>query len=134
MDLGHWVCMGNLAFHDGAFGFVYLVENKLNSRKYIGCKQLRFKRVRPRNKSRKKKEVHYVESDWRTYTTSSSELNRDIASQGLDTFSFWILSFHDCKRSMLLEEARLIIHHKALDDMAFYNKWLRVRISGKNKK
>lgn len=48
-------------------GFCYLIENKIDNRKYIGKK---FFWHRRKNK--------YVESDWKNYYSSSKELKNDI--------------------------------------------------------
>ena len=63
-DHGHWICE---KFEPESFGFIYLITNIKNNRKYIGKKQLQFKKSR-RLKSRKNRKVSYSESDWKTYT------------------------------------------------------------------
>ncbi len=58
-------------------GFVYLITNLTNDRKYIGKKLAQFKRTKPPLKGRKNKRRSSVESDWRTYYGSSDDLNED---------------------------------------------------------
>jgi len=86
-DHGHWICE---KFEPESFGFIYLITNIKNNRKYIGKKQLQFKKSR-RLKSRKNRKVSYSESDWKTYTGSCRELNEDIEKYGKENFTFEIL-------------------------------------------
>jgi hypothetical protein len=55
------------------FGFVYLITNKSNGRRYIGRKYLWQFRT-PKGKKRKVKS----ESDWKNYYGSCPELKEDI--------------------------------------------------------
>ena len=40
IDTGHWLLSENLDYNPDAYGFVYLITNQLDGRKYIGSKQL----------------------------------------------------------------------------------------------
>ena len=62
---------------DDNFGFVYLITNLTNGRKYIGRKYFWSFRKPPGKKRRVKKE-----SDWKKYTGSSKQLNEAIAKNG----------------------------------------------------
>jgi hypothetical protein len=53
-------------------GFVYQINNTDTGEYYIGKKILKHKRTKPPLKGKKRKRVSYVESDWKTYTGSSS--------------------------------------------------------------
>ena len=52
---------------EGIEGFVYIITNTTNNRKYIGKKLAKFKKTRPPLKGRKNKRREKVESDWRDY-------------------------------------------------------------------
>ena len=102
MDTGHWVF--NVDFDvDEWFGFVYRITEHSTSRSYIGKKQFheyRRKSVAGRkNKIRTKKE-----SDWKTYTGSSKELNEAIMTNGKDNYSFFIESLHKTRASLTYAE------------------------------
>ena len=59
-------------------GFVYLIMNSTNGKKYIGKKQMKsVKKLKPL-KGRKNKRHFDIETDWKTYTSSSNDLNVDI--------------------------------------------------------
>lgn len=92
---------------------MYLITNKTTGRKYIGRKQYWI--------TRKGKRIR--ESDWRTYTGSSPDLNRDIRNTGLGNFKFEILAQVDSKGALRYLEAN--IQHKKdilLDPVNWYNK------------
>jgi hypothetical protein len=104
------------------FGFVYLIENKLNERKYIGRKYFWQFRT-PKGKSRKVKS----ESDWKKYYGSCPELKEDIIKFGRENFSRIILSLHKTKGKTNYEETRQLFTNNVLTESldngepAFYN-------------
>ena len=99
-SLGHWIC--NIEIPQEYYGFIYLITNNTNNRKYIGKKQCKSKRKKPLRKGKKKRESVIKETDWMTYTSSCNELNDDIAKLGKENFTFEILTF------FLIKEARKI--------------------------
>jgi hypothetical protein len=104
------------------FGFVYLITNKLNQRKYIGRKYFWQFRT-PKGKKRKVKS----ESDWKNYYGSCPELKEDIIKFGRENFSRTILSLHKTKGKTNFEETRQLFKNNVLTesldngDPAFYN-------------
>jgi hypothetical protein len=104
------------------FGFVYLIENKLNDKKYIGRKYLWQFRT-PKGKKRKVKS----ESNWKDYYGSCPELKEDIDKFGRENFSRTILSLHKTKGKTNFEETRQLFFNnvltESLDDgsPSFYN-------------
>lgn len=81
---------------DAHEGFIYLIENLISGKLYVGRKYLWSTR-RTKVKGKKRRKVVRKESDWRTYTGSCDELNADIKREGIENFSFTILSFHKTK-------------------------------------
>jgi len=104
------------------YGFVYLIENKLNGRKYIGRKYLWQFRT-PKGKKRKVKS----ESNWKEYYGSCPELKEDIDKFGRENFSRTILSLHKTKGKTNFEETRRLFTNNVLTESldsgepAFYN-------------
>ena len=104
------------------FGFVYLITNKLNSRRYIGRKYFWSFRT-PKGKKRKVKS----ESDWKNYYGSCPELKEDIEQFGRQNFSRIILSLHKTKGKTNVEETRQLFVNGVLTESldsggpAFYN-------------
>ncbi|MGY8867543.1 MAG: hypothetical protein ACKVJK_18230, partial [Methylophagaceae bacterium] len=72
-------------------GFVYLITNLTNDKKYIGKKLAKFKKTKPPLKGKKNKRRSKVESDWRDYWGSSDHLQADVAELGTKNFTREIL-------------------------------------------
>jgi hypothetical protein len=123
-DTGHWICEN---FQSESFGFVYLITNLKNNRKYIGKKQLQFKKKR-KLKSRKNSKITFSESDWKTYTGSCRELNEDIEKFGKENFRFEILMFCKSKWELAYEEIKLQIQNEVIKNSEYYNGIINVRI------
>ena len=104
------------------FGFVYLITNKSNSRRYIGRKYFWSFR-KPPGKKRKVKQ----ESDWKKYYGSCPELKEDLKKYGKETFNREIISLHTTKGNCNFEETKQLflnnVLSEALDDgsPAYYN-------------
>ncbi len=104
------------------FGFVYLIQNNLNGKKYIGRKYLWQFRT-PKGKKRKVKS----ESDWKNYYGSCPELKEDTDKLGRENFSRTILSLHKTKGKTNFEETRQLFLNNVLTESldsggpAFYN-------------
>lgn len=104
-------------------GFVYIITNITKKKKYIGKKLFtKSKRYQKNNKKRSKR----VESDWKTYTGSNDELNRDIASG--DKIEKVIIALCKSKGWMSYLETQAIFIFKALLDENYYNTWVSVKI------
>ena len=107
---------------DDNFGFVYLITNIQNNRKYIGRKYFWQFRT-PKGKKRKVKS----ESDWKNYYGSCPELKEDIDKFGRENFSRTILSLHKTKGKTNFEETRQLFNNNVLTEAldigtpAYYN-------------
>src|SRR5210317_1728740 len=112
-------------------GFVYLITNTTNKRKYVGKKLAKFKKTRPPLKGKKNKRRTKVESDWRDYYGSSDELNEDIGTLGKDNFKREILFYCYSKSELSYIEAREQFNYKVLESDKYYNGHIRVRVHGK---
>jgi len=135
LDLGHWSYSNeSLSVSSVPFGFIYLIENKLTGRKYIGKKQCQtvLKRKALKGKTRKRHEV--IETDWKSYTSSSRELNEDIIKHGKDNFSFSILQWCDSKAELGYYEIKLQLEVDALLRDDYYNGIINCRLRSFRKK
>ena len=114
-------------------GFVYLITNLTDNRKYVGKKLARFKITKPPLKGKKNKRRGYKESDWRDYWGSSDRLNEDVKKLGEDKFSREILYFCKSRAEMSYMEAREQFDRRVLESDEYYNGIINVRVGGSDK-
>lgn|SRR5574337_49412 len=125
-DYGHWDIdkIGKFNPLDW-FGFIYLITNKINGRRYIGKKNFTFKK---RYQLHKRSRIKYVQSDWKSYNSSCTELQNDIAKLGEENFTFEIVKLCSGKSELTLTEEELQHKHDVIrshlpdGQYAFYNK------------
>lgn len=108
-----------------AIGFVYLITNRLDGRRYIGKKLFFF--TKTKTLKGKKKRVK-SESDWRDYWSSSEELKADVARLGVENFSREILYLCDNKGTMNYLEAREQFDRRVLEEPGYYNGYIMCRL------
>lgn len=116
------------ADHSDLYGFVYLITNVKNGRKYIGKKFFWRKKILPITKTRKRRKHTQVESDWKSYYGSSEELNSDIDKYGKDNFRREILHLCRTKGECGYLEAKEQFVRDALLTDEYYNTWIQVRV------
>ena len=109
-------------------GFVYLITNLTNNKKYVGKKLARFKTTKPPLKGKKNKRRGTKESDWRDYWGSSDRLNEDVAALGKDKFTREILYFCKSRGEMSYLEAREQFERRVLETDDYYNGIINVRV------
>ena len=76
-------------------GFVYIITNLTNNKKYIGKKSFWSRRKDKKSKRRKT-----LESDWKKYYGSSDEIKDDVKKLGKENFKREILYICEHKKSM----------------------------------
>jgi len=125
-----WIYQGKIVeiIPEDIIGFVYMITNTTNNRKYIGKKLVQFKKSRPPLKGRKNKRRYKVESDWREYFGSSDKLTEDVTLLGKDKFKREIMYFCKSKAECNYIEAREQFAHKVLESDEWYNGHIRVRV------
>ena len=127
-----WKYNGNLVeeIADQYIGFVYIITNLTNNKKYIGKKLAKFKKTRPPLKGKKRKRKSLVESDWQTYWGSSEHLLADVSELGPENFSREILYFCTTRGELSYREAKEQFDREVLLTDEYYNGIINVRIGG----
>ena len=113
-------------------GFVYLITNNLDGRKYVGKKLAKFSKTKT---VKGKKKRFKVDSDWKEYWGSSELLQADIEKLGAENFSRQIIHFCKNKGTMGYLEAREQMDRRVLElpDL-YYNRQIMLRCHTKHVK
>jgi len=114
-------------------GFIYLITNKTNNKKYIGKKLAKFKTTKPPLKGKKNKRRGYKESDWQDYWGSSDRLQADVEALGSQNFTREILFMCHGRGEMSYLEAREQFDRRVLESDEYYNGIINVRVGGSDK-
>lgn len=112
---GHWDFPEEMA-KGKAFGFIYLIHNKVDNRCYIGKKQ--YKGTGKANKG--------VVSNWPWYISSSDELSKDIKRLGKDSFEFIVLEEYYTRGGLSYSETWSLCH---VESPTYVDKWYNVLIN-----
>ena len=114
-------------------GFVYLITNLTNDKKYIGKKLAQFKVTKKPLKGKKNKRRSTKESDWRDYWGSSDTLNADVQTLGPENFTREILYLCKGRGEMSYIEAKEQFDRRVLETNEYYNGIINVRVGGSDK-
>lgn len=129
-----WTYQGNPVeeIPEGCIGFVYLITNLTDNRKYIGKKLAQFKKSKPPLKGKKNRRKYTVESDWRDYWSSSDNLKADVAALGEDKFTREVLYWCTSRSELSYLEAKEQFDRRVLETDEYYNGIINVRVGGSN--
>ena len=109
-------------------GFVYLITNLTNNKKYIGKKLAQFKVTKKPLKGKKNKRRSTKESDWRDYWGSSDKLNEDVQNLGPQNFTREILYYCTSRGELSYLEAKEQFDREVLKTDEYYNGIINVRV------
>jgi len=104
-------------------GFVYIIRNLTNGKNYIGKKL--FTKSKTYQKNKKKKRIR-VASDWKSYTGSNEQLNKDIESG--HSIEKEILHLCKSKGWCSYLESKEILSRDCLLLDSYYNYWVSTKI------
>lgn len=113
-------------------GFVYMITDLTNNKKYIGKKFFWKPKTLPKTKTRKRRVKTRVESDWRSYYGSSAEVKSLVEERGAESFKREILRLCKTKGECSYYEAKLQFEYDVLLRDDFYNEFIGCKIHAKH--
>ena len=131
----HWLYEGQPFESDmiGDYvGFVYLITNLENDKKYIGKKWFWSTKKLPPLKGKKRKRTVVKESDWKQYYGSSEEVKLLLEQHGKDNFKREMLRLCKTKGECTYYEAKLQFDFDVLLRDDYYNEFIGCKIHSKH--
>ena len=113
-------------------GFVYQITELHTNKKYIGKKNFWKPKILPINKTRKRRVRTRIESDWKTYFSSSSQIQKLVEQSGEEKFKREILKLCKTKGEMSYYEAKLQFENNVLFRDDYYNEFIGCRVHSKH--
>jgi hypothetical protein len=125
--MSDWIYNGEAFLEPGDnYGFVYIITNKIDNRQYIGKKF--FWSVRRKQVKKVRRRVT-TESDWKTYWSSSDELQSDVQRLGVENFTREIIHLCPNKGTANYLEAKEQFTRSVLENKdLWYNSWISVKV------
>jgi hypothetical protein len=117
---------------DTLIGFVYLITDLTNNKKYIGKKNFWSIRKLPPLKGQKRKRTHKKESDWKTYHGSSEKVKLLLEESGSERFKREIIRLCYGKGEMSYYEAKEQFDRDVLFSDEYYNEFIGCKIHAKH--
>ena len=109
-------------------GFVYLITDKSNNKKYVGKKLLTSKRKLPPLKGKTRRRTVVKETDWQKYYGSSEEVKLMVEEKGSDNFQREILFLCKSKGELGYIEAKYQFEHDVLLRDDYYNGIIQCKV------
>jgi len=109
-------------------GFVYVITDLSNNKKYVGKKLFKSKRKLPPLKGKTRKRTKIVESDWQTYYGSSDEVKALVEERGGEAFHREIIHLCKSKGEMSYLEAKEQFDREVLLSEEYYNGIINCKI------
>ncbi len=109
-------------------GFVYVITDLTNNKKYVGKKGFWSKKTLPPLKGKTRKRRSIVESNWQVYYGSSETVQQLLEEHGSAGFYREILHLCKTKGEMSYLEAKEQFDRRVLLDDSYYNGIINCKI------
>ena len=127
--------MNNIEFTeapDDIEGFVYVITDRRNDKKYVGKKKFWSVTRKPPLKGKTRKRVVRKESDWMKYYGSSELVNQLLVEHGEDNFHREIIHLCKTKGEMSYLEAKEQFDRNVLLNDEYYNEFIGCKIHSRH--
>lgn len=126
--MNDWLYKGEPFLDPGEYyGYVYIITNNIDGRRYIGKKFFWSIKRKQVNKVRKR---YKAESDWKEYWSSSDELQADVQRLGKENFTREIIHLCKNKGTANYLEAKEQFTREVLENKdLWYNTWVSVKVN-----
>ena len=115
-------------------GFVYLITDLTNDKKYIGKKNFWATRRLPPLKGKTRRRVTRKESDWKDYFGSNEQVKLLVEESGAKRFKREIIRLCKSKGEMSYYEAKEQFDREVLFSDEYYNEFIGCKIHSKHVK
>lgn len=111
-------------------GFVYIITDTCNGKKYIGKKKFYSRTTKPPLKGKKRKRTVIKESDWMSYYGSSEEVKQLVSESDDKRFKREILRLCKTTAEMSYYELKFQVENDVLlKPNEYYNAFIGVKIN-----
>lgn len=124
----NWINLPEEINKEQHFAIIYKITNLITNCKYIGKKQLWFKKTKPPLKGKKRKRIEWIKSDYESYFGSSEDLKKDVLKYGKHNFKREILEIASCKWEAAYVELYFQLTEQVLTSEDYYNGIINVRL------
>ena len=107
------------------YGYVYIIENLINGKRYIGRKYFTAAGYKQVNGKRKKIRKP---SNWEDYFGSNAELLKDVKIHGANKFTRTILRLCKTRSECSYYETLYQFENRVLESNEWYNSWIQCKI------
>jgi len=115
-------------------GFVYLITDLSNNKKYVGKKNFWSTRKLPPLKGKTRRRIKKTESDWQDYFGSNEEVKLLVEQNGRSNFKREIIRLCKTKGEMSYFEAKEQFDREVLFKDDYYNEFIGCKIHAKHVK
>jgi hypothetical protein len=127
--MSNWIGLPDNIEEDKHFSIIYLTNNNITGKKYIGKKQLWSNLTKPPLKGYKRKRKITKPSDYLEYYGSSEQLKKDLEQYGKENFTREVLGIATCKWEASFQELLYQLKYNVISSDEYLNGIVNIRLT-----